>query len=469
MVLFLVKNRIFCHFGSHCNWAKNLNNPMKGFFKENKILVIILLGSFLASLIYSFYFRITPVVDARAYDVIAMNIVDGNGFREDLGTDINHDGAIVRVGPLYEYFLAGTYKIFGHHYEFIWIFQALAHALSALFIYLAVLLIFQDLSDRRKIALWAAAIFGFYPDLIEISAMLLTETLYLFLATLMFYLFFLYFRRPNNHLLVWLGLISGLATLARSPILFLVPIILFLFYKKRLWMKGVLFLAILALVFVPWTARNYLVYQKIMPFGAGGSFNFWIGNYQGSNGEQEPQKIHFDYMQSHNVNELQDESIRQFKNYIIHYPAEFVKLSLLRANKYFSVSRPMGFWFYQQGIGKLLMVFSSALASIFLFIFGLAGMIRAFKEKKPVLNYLLAFAIVTPLIIFITVVETRYRFQIYPLLAIFAGYFLVFLSSAKKWWADKILWLAILIVSLNGLLDLILSFSKFKERLGGFF
>ncbi len=442
---------------------------MKNFFKENKILIIILLGSFLASLAYSFYFQIKPVVDARAYDVIAMNIVNGNGYREDLKVDVNYDVAIVRVGPLYEYFLAGTYKIFGHRYEFVWILQALMHALSALFIYLTALLIFQDLSYQRKIGLWAAAIFGFYPDLIEISSMLLIETLYLFLASLMFYLFFLYFRRPNKYLLIWLGLASGLAVLARPPILFLVPIILFFFYQKKLWIKGFLFLIVLGVVFMPWTVRNYLVYQKVMPFGAGGGFNLWIGNYPGSNGEQEPQKIHFDYMENHKIGELQDESVRQFKNYIVNYPGEFFKLSLLRASKYFSVVRPMGFWFYQKGLGQALFIFSSALASVFLFIFGLAGMVRAFKESNLALNYLLALTIITPLIIFITVVETRYRFQIYPFLAILAGYFLSFIGNEKKWWTDRILWLAILLVSFNGLADLVLSFNKFKERLGGFF
>ncbi|MEK7080583.1 MAG: hypothetical protein AAB925_01990 [Patescibacteria group bacterium] len=206
-----------------------------------------------------------------------------------------------------------------------------------------------------------------------------------------------------------------------------------------------------------------------MPFGAGGSFNFWIGNYHGGNGEQEPSSGQFVFLGSHKISELQGESIDQFKNFLIDHPAEFVKLTFLRANKYFSVIRPMGFWFYQQGIGKLLMILSSALASMILFIFSLAGAIKAFKEKNAALKYLLAFAIATPLIIFITVVETRYRFQIYPLLAILAGYFLVSLGGAKKWWTDKILWLAIFIVSLNGLVDLILSFSKLKEKLGGFF
>ena len=104
---------------------------------SSKTLIIILAGSFLLSVGYAFHFRIEPAVDARAYDTIAQNIVSGNGYREDMQTDLAHDFAIARVGPLYEYFLAGIYEIFGHNYGPVWILQALLHALSAWLIYLA--------------------------------------------------------------------------------------------------------------------------------------------------------------------------------------------------------------------------------------------------------------------------------------------------------------------------------------------
>ena len=74
------------------------------FLRQNKILILIVAGSFLASLAYSFHFQIRPAVDARAYDVIAQNIARGFGFREEPQKDILHDYAIARVGPLYEYF-----------------------------------------------------------------------------------------------------------------------------------------------------------------------------------------------------------------------------------------------------------------------------------------------------------------------------------------------------------------------------
>jgi len=436
---------------------------------NKKILLLILSFVFAASLFYSFYFRIRPQVDARAYDTIAMNIVSGNGYKEDMSTDIQHDYAIARVGPLYEYFLAGIYKVFGHHYEAVWIIQALLRALTAYLLYLIGLLVFSKEEKKEKMALWTAGIFGLYPDLVEISAMLMTETLYLFLVCFMFYVFFRYFFQPNNWLVIGLGGIFGLAVLGRPPVLFLLPVIIFYFLKKKKILATTLFLIAVFAVFTPWTIRNYQVYNKIMPLGAAGNYNFWIGNYHGGNGEQEQNEEQQSFLANHKAVEINAESLRQFKNFLCHYPGEFAKITLLRVNKYFSVIRPMGFWFYQSGLSQFLFIFLSALTSVFLFIFGLGGFIRAFKSKNEALYYLLAFTIFTPLIIFITVVETRYRFQIYPLFAIFSAYFINILGEGKKWFIDKILWYSILIVSLNGVVDLILNIEKLKDRLESFF
>ncbi|HRY52906.1 MAG TPA: glycosyltransferase family 39 protein [Candidatus Portnoybacteria bacterium] len=441
----------------------------KDCFLSHKVLIIILLLSFLASLAYSFYFKIVPAVDARAYDNIAQNIASGNGYREYLAGDLASDYAIARVGPLYEYFLAGIYKVFGHSYSVVWLFQALLHAASAWLIYLAALLIFSANDKRKKIAIVAAAIFGFYPDLIEISAMLMTETLYLFFVCLMVYFFFLFFLKGGYRLVALLGLFSGLAVLARPPVLFLVPVILFYFWQKRNWRQALLFLAILILVFVPWTARNYQVYGEIMPFGSAGNFNFWIGNYHGGNGEQEPTIEQQQFLQTHKAVEINSESMKHFKEFLFAYPAEFLKLTALRVNKYFSIIRPMGFWFYQAGIGQMIFVFCSAIASVFLLVFGLAGAIKAWSAKEKKLNYLLAFLAFTPLIIFATVVETRYRFQIYPLLTICASYFAIEALNVQGWRRQKLFIASAIIIFFNGFIDMLLSWEKIKDRFGSFF
>ena len=74
--------------------------------KRLKILLIFSALVFGAGIAYSFYFKITPAIDARAYNDIAWNIAQGNGYRESADVPFEKDNSIVRVGPGYEFFLA---------------------------------------------------------------------------------------------------------------------------------------------------------------------------------------------------------------------------------------------------------------------------------------------------------------------------------------------------------------------------
>ena len=129
----------------------------------------------------------------------------------------------------------------------------------------------------------------------------------------------------------------------------------------------------------------------------------------------------------------------------------------------------MGFWFYDTGWSQFAFVMSSAAASVFLLVFSLYGVIRIWRERTILINYLLSMIVLTPLILFITVVETRYRFQIYPLLALFAGYGVVTLWQRRDWWRERALFVSLLIVFGNAALDAALSAEKLREKLGIWF
>ena len=167
---------------------------------QRNIFLGILGAVFLLSLSYSFYFRIPPAVDARAYDTIAWHLVQGYGYREWLEIPLNNDNAIIRVGPGYEFFLAGLYFLFGHHYEIVWVAQAFLLMLMALLTFLTAREVFSNsflenmevgCSSRAwLIGVVAAFLVGFSPDLITMQGMLMTETLGIFLVVLSVYLFF---------------------------------------------------------------------------------------------------------------------------------------------------------------------------------------------------------------------------------------------------------------------------------------
>lgn len=459
----------------------NLNK----FIKEERVILLICLFVFIMSSAYAFYFKIRPAVDAQTYDMIAMNILEGRGFRLNTDVSLIKDDAINYQGPLYQYFLAGIYFIFGHRYEAVWIIQAFLHALSALFLFLICKKIFSirnnpgplslgygenDATAGRKAGWMAAIFFGFYPDLIEIGAMLMTEIFFLFLSILVIYFFVKYFDKPRFWGVVLLALSFGAAILVRSGVGIFLPVFLFYFYRRRAYNFFILFLVLIFVILTPWTVRNYFSYGKFLPTMANFGFNLWVGNYEGGDGEGGNRPELVEATKRYGVIEANNYAVGRFKNFLKAHPLTYVKLTVTRTIKYFSFIRPMGFWFYHSGWSQLIFVLSSALASVFLFTFGFAGIFFAIKEgiKDTPLIYLILFAFLTCAPIVAILIETRYRIPIYPFMAIFSGVFIAKLATAPKKYL-KYLMSAFIILSFSSIINIIMEFNKIIEKLGQIF
>jgi 4-amino-4-deoxy-L-arabinose transferase-like glycosyltransferase len=444
-------------------------NMVSVFGKIDKRLVIIISLSFFASLFYSFWYKIQPAVDARAYDSIAQNIINGNGFREEAEGDVLFDRSIQRAGPAYEYFLAGIYTIFGHQYEAVWIIQAILHALSAWLIWLIGKKIF--FKDGETIGLIAATIFGLHPDLIEISAMLLTETFYLFLTILILYCFVeVYFSKK------WLWTVAlvislAIGILARPPILLFVPIIVFWYITKKQLKQFMLFGVLLVLCLIPWTVRNYTIYHQFIPTTLIGEYNLWVGNTLTADGGQLSSGYNpFDeYVTEHGYVTLHVAANTAFKNFISEHPGRFIELTAIRTIRYFSLIRPMGFWFYETGIPQLIFVGLSGIAIAFLFITGFTGMIKLAQKRNDLFYYVIVLALTAPVVLLPTVVQSRYRFQIYPFLALSAGYAIYIWIKEKNWLRDRSLLVTIVFLGAVSSLDLFLNMEKVWMRFGSLF
>lgn len=426
-----------------------------------------MLGSFVACLAFSFYFRIHPVVDAQAYDTIAMNIVQGFGFREDPSKDIVFDPAIIRAGPGYEFFLAGLYSIFGHHYEVVWVVQALLHVVSVWLVYSIARRLF--VATDEKPALVAAFLFAFWPDLIEISAMLMTETLYLFFILLVLYLFVRAYEQPENKVLASiLGTITGVAVLTRPTLLFFVPIFLFFYGIRRQFVAIGCMLLGLIVTLAPWAIRNYLVYHQFILTTLIGEYNLWIGNRLGADGGQIASGFNpfTTLADSEGMVTAAAEASKQFKEFVWLHPFMFIQLCALRFIRYFSLIRPMGFWFYASGLKQTLIVGSSLVWIATVFLSGYAGMVRAAVERNPLWRYLVALAITAPLPLLLTVVQSRYRFQMYPFLVLFAGYAVsLWLEKGNRVWKEKAVWIPVGVLLLITFVDLASNFTIVYERL----
>lgn len=436
--------------------------------KNDKLVVIVVAISFFASLMYAFTYQIHPVVDAKAYHNIAVNIISGNGFRESATGDILFDRSIQRAGPAYEYFLAGLYSVFGVHLSVIWIAQAILHALSAWFLYRICRLIWAE--HGYKIGLITAAIFGFHPDLIEISAMLMTETLYLFLTILTIYFFVKVFLTQKWQWSSALAVALAAGILARPPLVLFIPIISFLYVTRKEWWQLMLFICLVMLCLLPWTWRNYQIYHQFIPTTLIGEYNIWVGNTLAADGGQLASGFNpFDeYAAKNGYITIGNEAKNSFKNFVTEHPGKFVKLTAIRTVRYFSLIRPMGFWFYQTGISQVAFVFSSGVSIIFLFITGFTGMIKLAQTRNKLFYYIIILALTAPVVLLPTVVQSRYRFQIYPFLALGAGYALMTWLKEKNCLRDRALQFTVIFLGLITVLDIFLNIEVILSRFATF-
>jgi hypothetical protein len=118
-----------------------------------------------------------------------------------------------------------------------------------------------------RVGLLAAGLAAVYLPLIAVDASTMSETLYGPLIALVLLTAYRVFDRPTIARALALGLAIGLAALTRSEAIFLVPILVLpLAWRVRPHFVRVAVVASLgtALLVVPWTIRNYVVFHQVV-------------------------------------------------------------------------------------------------------------------------------------------------------------------------------------------------------------
>lgn len=429
------------------------------------------------SVAYSFYFQIPSLVDARGYDRIAWNLVQGNGYREDASLSYDADIAILRVGPGYQFFLAALYAVFGHHLAAVWVANAILLALTAGIVYLLARRIFRSSPHRFAIGVVAALFIAFSPDLITIAGMVMTETLGVFLVALSALCFFWYLdlRDENTRWLVSRGAlvlaaaVFAYAVMVRTPAALLFLPFLYVWFRRRRFADMAVFVAVAVLIFTPWIARNYAIYHAFIPTNLAFGYDLLAGNHIGATGEFEPFKLNEKLVTDYGRIEGNTVALREAFAFIAAHPIEFLKLTANRISIYFSIARPTGFWFHLQGWERALTLALSAFYSAILFFFGFLGIYKMFRldpENRARAGFLAALFLMMPLSIIFIIVETRYRFLSYPFLAVFAGFAIASGFRRSEW--RGVIAIAVLLIS-NSFVDALRNLDRVYERLAGLF
>lgn len=281
---------------------------------------------------------ITPVSDSARYLEHAQRLLAGEGY-------ISRHGMLSAFTPPgYPFFLVGGLWLSGDSIHFIVLVQALLGALCAVLTFLVCVRLFD-----LRIAATAGMLLALSPTAIVYTGELLTEVLTTFLLFAFFWLVQgIALEQHRAKVPLWCvafgaGLLLGAALLVRPAVLaFCAGIgIWWLFWKpasrRRKWLlAGGLAVGVIVVV-APWSARNYLVFDRFVPLATNGGYNLmlgnnpqaWAGGWMALEIEDELQKM----------NEVDAEKLaRQLAvDWIKAHPVDYAKVSVRRALNWLTV------------------------------------------------------------------------------------------------------------------------------------
>lgn len=447
---------------------KRLIQRCRNYCRKNRWPLAIAALAAIASLLYAGLIKPPLNVDAKAHHRIAVNIATGNGYWEAMPPDPAFDRAIGRSGPLFEYWVAIPYALFGPHPFIVWIIHALMHGATVYLIFLITRNLFTKHEQRETIGMIAAASYGFYPDLIEISAMLMTETSFLFIGALLLYTFLRYDQTSARSWLAAFSILAGLAFLAKSTVA--LPGLAFVgyFVYQRQWRELAAVSVIVVVVVAPWTIRNYRAFDTFIPSRLYGYYTLHVGNHPNASGENENHLMLREKAveDEGGVFALESYSKEQFHSFVRNHPIEYAALHAKRLSIYFSWLRPTGHWPYLTTPQRLGTYGSSAAWFVVISALGLTGLWLAWRQlPKQAARSIIIAALLTPIPFVMTVVETRYRYSLYPFLAIFAGYAAVQLWKHRDVYALRVFTITAIILAINTAIDLWANWQRFIDRI----
>jgi 4-amino-4-deoxy-L-arabinose transferase-like glycosyltransferase len=189
--------------------------------------------------------------DSILYDTLASNLLDTGVFGPKAGVPD------VRVPPVYPFFLAGVYTLFGHAVMPVRLVQVVLGTLTCLLVYLLARKVFPD----RRVAWLSFGIVIAHPVLIVWTTFRLTETLYVALMVGAVLVVIEALHSLAAGLSLMAGMLLGLTLLTRELLfgypLFVWPLLIAWGKPWRMVLRHILLFTLgLVLVLTPWVIRN---------------------------------------------------------------------------------------------------------------------------------------------------------------------------------------------------------------------
>jgi 4-amino-4-deoxy-L-arabinose transferase-like glycosyltransferase len=358
------------------------------------------------------------IMDAKAYDDIAMNIVAGKGFTL-------YAIPTAFVAPFYPFFLSIIYGLFNHSYLIAKLCNVILAGVTIFLIYKLGMEIFN-----QTVGLIAAGIVAIHPELIGITTFLYTEILNTFLLIVSLLTLITGIRTEEKRKrYLWFilsGLIMGISTLTKGTTMFFPFFVFGLIIIDRelrsVWLPLTLFVGIFIITLVPWAVRNYMQFHIVLPIATGGGEALWLGNYIPFDGEyryENSNEIIHELTKDRPWIERDSILMLEAKKSIRDHPGTFIKMSFKKLYRFWIKiyeNVPHGSERHRSNLISIVLL----LVHFPLLILAIWGIVKyVLKDLKArIIVYLLFYYTAMHAITFAV---PRYRLPVLPLMILFSA------------------------------------------------
>ena len=399
-----------------------------------------------------------PFGDTYFYHRIAYNLYvagqysatyDGRAYGENIKEEvIAYEPTAIR-GPVYPFFMCAIYKLLCNkedmtskgdlhkNFDKVRIVQCIIDASLCILIFFIVHLIYPTSFVPALLASFLHCL-NFYN--IFYTKALLSETVTAFFVTLLILLFIFSLKRGKKWCFFLSGICTGTVILSRFEYSLFIAVLALLIYlfggKPKLYAikNAFLFLTGTAVVILPWTIRNYIAFNKVIPVSYG-TFGYvlWQGTFETnevwSRWGDYPDDIFSDEKERERVMNLEKTFNSQLLSgdiAIVKTDKEFMKMALKRIRddpfkcfKNWIIKIPR-LW-YQMNIQMYVYKEPSGMYFIFYFCFALYAVIFS-RSSERIFMFPIVLLFVYLTIIFLPLhVEARYGVTAIPSIVSLTG------------------------------------------------
>ena len=251
---------------------------------------------FLALLIFSAAVRLAFYLELKGTDLAAVPLLDSQTYHDWAARLVAGDWGwheTYWMGPLYPHLLALVYVIFGVGSQAALVLQLALSLVNIVLLHRFALAVLGDAPHARETALTAAALFGLYGAPVFYAGNLLMATLVTTLVLLVALQAVRALRGPTWRSWLRLGVIVGVAGLARGNVLLLLALLPVLLWSaspgtaltgpaRRRLVAALLLGSVLTLA--PVTIRNLVIADDFVLLTSNGGVNLLIGQQSGYKG-----------------------------------------------------------------------------------------------------------------------------------------------------------------------------------------